>query len=172
MNPTHSRRSLHALALAVAASLAMIVVSSPAGAAPDRNRHRGHQHDDRGRSKLVIKANVQHRSVSCSPVPVRHQHSHVVVHSSSCRCNSCFASHDYARGFNRGEAAGTNAGYRDGLSGMRYCPEIRDDLRCVSKAYRDGYLASFSNAYRCAYERGAAERVRACRPAIAISFRW
>lgn len=172
MHPTHSRRSLRAIALAVMASLALIAVSSPAEASRDRGKHRGYDDDARHRSRLVIKPVVQHRVVACSPVSVRHHHSPVVVHGASCSCHSCHSSHEYARGFNRGEAAGTNAGYRDGLSGRQYCPEVRDDLRCVSKAYRDGYLASFSSAYRCAYERGTAERARVCRPAFSINIRW
>jgi hypothetical protein len=115
-----------------------------------------------GHSNVIVSGSVHvgHRDrcgppVYCNPRVVVH------AHGANCSCSSCFAKHEYERGFNRGEAFGANAGYRDGLAGNRFCADSRDELCDNSRFYRDGYFAAFGKAYRIAYERGRADRARA-----------
>ncbi len=120
---------------------------------------------DHGHGRVIARGRIVVGN-SCGPV-VAHRHSPRVLihrHGDDCGCDSCFAKREYQRGVNRGEAAGTNAGYRDGFNAQAFCDAPIDELCDNSRAYRDGYLAAFKNAYRHAFERGRFDRARAYRP--------
>ena len=134
---------------ACAAALVLGGAAHPATAAP-------------GHNNVIISRSVHvgHRD-RCGSSPYRNPRVVVYSHGVDCSCSSCFAKHEYERGFSRGEAYGANAGYRDGLAGSHFCADSRDELRDNSRFYRDGYFAAFGKAYRIAYERGCADRARA-----------
>ena len=98
--------------------------------------------------------------------------SYGIVHGDGCGCSDCFTKREYARGFSRGEAAGSNQGFRDGISGKIYCADVRDDLRCESRPFVDGYMASFGKSYRFAFDRGRIECSRACKPVYRPRCPW
>jgi hypothetical protein len=102
---------------------------------------------------------------ACRPVVV---HQPVVVHrhGDTCGCDACGWKREYQRGFNRGEAAGANAGFRDGINGKNFCDAPIDELRDNSAAYRDGYLAAFKPTYGHAFQRGRHEAQRSCQVVI------
>lgn len=87
----------------------------------------------------------------------------VVIQRPVYRYDDC-AQREYDRGFNRGEARGSNVGYREGFNGERFCDTPRDELCDNTRAYRDGYLAAFGKAYHCAFEAGRSDHARACKP--------
>lgn len=136
------------------ASLAFLAFSTTASASPDRGRViiSGGVHvdnDDHGRGYGPGYGRGYPRQV---------------VHGDRCGCGDCCAKRDYARGVSRGEAAGSNQGFRDGINCKPFCADVRDDLRCESRAFIDGYGAAFGNSYRCAFEQGRAQRAAACKP--------
>lgn len=132
--------------------IALAALASPALAEPGNGRWSGGGY---------VVVNGGNRG-SCAPAPAYRPR--VMIHGDACGCDACCVKREYARGFNRGEAAGSNQGFRDGVNGRPFCAELRDDLRCESRAYQDGYMKSFGNAYRCAFEQGRSERNRVCKP--------
>lgn len=146
--------------VACAAATCVLAASAPAIASP------GHDHC---RERIVVRGNVQFGGPSRAPAP---RYSRYVAHGDACGCFDCCAKRDFARGLNRGEAAGANQGFRDGINGKAFCADVRDDLCRESQAFRDGYIKAFGDSYRCAYERGRMERSRACAPAYRPRCPW
>jgi hypothetical protein len=148
--------------VACAASLAVVAPSSPAVASPGRVIISGGVHiDNHDHSHGRVYTSGQVRGPAYG-----------VVHGDRCGCGDCFARREYARGHSRGEAAGAHQGFRDGVNGKIFCADVRDDLRCESRPFVDGYVSSFGTSYRYAFDQGHFERSRACRPVHRAHARW
>ena len=157
-----ARRLSRACSLSLVAGFAMLAMAAPASA--------GHGY---GRAVIVQRPAVVQ---SCRPVAVQrpvvvHRPVHQVVvhsHGDACACDACGWQREYKRGFNRGEAAGSNSGYRDGINGKNFCDAPIDELRDNTRAYRDGYLASFKPTYRAAFERGRRDAASSCQEVVIV----
>lgn len=146
-----------------AACLASVIMLAGATGA-----HAGSGPGQRGVRVVVNGGAYQNGGRTVNPTTVVQCRPQAIVHGDNCGCDACCVQREYARGFSRGEAAGTNQGFRDGISGKPACAELRDDLCDNSRAYREGYAAAFGKAYRCAFEQGRAERSRACHRPVVI----
>jgi hypothetical protein len=77
---------------------------------------------------------------------------------STCEPRRSFAAVEFERGFEKGQSAGFSAGFRDGVNGRCYC-DTPNTLACgVSRAYLDGYIDAFGDAYAAGFEQGKRER--------------
>lgn len=148
--------------VACIASLTVVAASTPAMASPDRVIISGGVHVDNHDHDYGLGYRSGYR---CGPA-------YGVVHGDNCGCGDCVARREYARGVSRGEAAGGNQGFRDGMNGKIFCADVRDDLRCESRPFVDGYVASFGTSYRYAFDQGRFQLSRACRPVHRARCAW
>jgi hypothetical protein len=146
------RRGGRALSLSLVAG--MVVLGSAGTALADHTCVRS----------VIVQRPVVFRD-ACRPVIV---HKPVVVHQhgDTCGCDACGPKREYQRGLNRGEAAGSNAGYRDGINGRAFCDAPIDELRDNSEPYRQGYLAAFKPTYRRAFEHGRRDAAQSCQVVV------
>ncbi len=157
-----SLRIRRAAIVACAASLAVLASVAPAMASPDRVIISGGVHID---------DHDQNFGPGYRSGYVRGP-AYGVVHGDRCGCSDCFAQREYSRGLSRGEAAGGNQGFRDGSNGKIFCADVRDNLRCESRPFVDGYMASFGKSYQYAFDQGRLQCSRACRPVYRARYAW
>jgi hypothetical protein len=87
-------------------------------------------------------------SIDCRPAPIC---------KPVCAPKPSFAEIEYARGFERGECDGFDAGYRDGLAGRSFCNNV--STCSGSRYFQDGFERGFAKAYSTGFEKGRYERI-------------
>jgi hypothetical protein len=94
-----------------------------------------------GNGRIVISFGSRPQ-LNCRPEPI---------------CKPSYSEIEYARGFERGECDGFDAGYRDGVAGRIFCNHV--ETCSGSRYFQNGFERGFAKSYSAGFEKGRCERL-------------